>query len=143
MDIITEFGNHVVTTSPKDTIQEAAWKMKDQAVGSVVVAHGGKEIVGILTDRDIALNLALGTAKASTPVADVMTAHVHTIRANACIADAVKYFKSYQIKRLPIVDEDGDLVGIMTLDDVLSKLAEQLSVLSQAMASRLVTKDHD
>jgi CBS domain-containing protein len=143
MNLIAEFGNHVLTVSPEDTIQEAAWKMKDQEVGSVVVARAGKEIVGFLTDRDIALKLALGEAKASTSVADVMTAHVHTIRANACIADAVKCFKSYQIKRLPIVNEDGELVGIVTFDDVMSKLAEQLSVLSQAVASRLVTKGHD
>src|SRR4051812_15864239 len=50
MKIGQDFGAHVVTMSPEDTIQEAAWKMRDQHVGSVIVAHGGKEIVGIVTD---------------------------------------------------------------------------------------------
>ena len=89
---------HVVTMSPEDTIQEATWKMHDQHVGSVIVAHGGKEIVGIVTDRDIALKLAEGESHPATPVSEIMSTNVRTIRANGTTADAVHYFKSYQIK---------------------------------------------
>jgi CBS domain-containing protein len=143
MSLGEEFRSDVVTVSPEDTIREAAWKMKDEQVGSVVVAHGGRQIVGILTDRDIALKLALGEAKPSTPVEEAMATHVYTIRANGSLADAAQYFKTYQIRRLPIVDENGELIGIVTLDDVLNALAEQLKVLGQAVSPMLVAKEHD
>jgi signal-transduction protein with cAMP-binding, CBS, and nucleotidyltransferase domain len=117
--------------------------MKEDNVGAVVVAHGGKKVVGVLTDRDIALKLGLGEAEPGTPVEHVMTKHVVTIREHGTIIHATQYFMEHQIRRLRIVDDEGELVGMITLDDALAHLAKESRNLGQAIAPAIAEKSCD
>lgn len=109
----------VITIAPTDTVIEAAMLMKDKDVGSVVVVNGRKP-VGIITDRDIAVRVVAGGLDASlTPVEEVMTKELITADDRTRASELVKLIDDNVIRRIPIVDDDGNLTGIITLDDIL------------------------
>jgi CBS domain-containing protein len=140
MNLGEQFRSEVVTVEPDETIQSAVWKMKDENVGAVVVRENRK-VVGILTDRDVALKLGLGEAGLATPIRDVMTQEVLTIWEDQGIFNATQYLMGHQIRRLPIINRKNELVGMVTLDDLVALLAQELRNLSQAVAPALAEKE--
>jgi CBS domain-containing protein len=109
----------VVTVSVEDTVVKAARLMGEKNVGSVVVIHN-KKPVGILTDRDIAIRVVAKKADInSTLVKDAMTRKIVTGKEGQRIAELAKVMHEHGIRRVPIVDKDGKLTGIITLDDIL------------------------
>jgi CBS domain-containing protein len=75
--------------------------------------------VGIVTDRDIALKLGLGEAEPTSPAKRIMTSNVTTIWDDQGVFNATQYLMGHKVRRLPIVDREDNLVGMVTLDDVL------------------------
>jgi CBS domain-containing protein len=140
MNLGEQFRSNVVTVEPDETIQSAVWKMKDENVGAVVVLENRK-VVGMLTDRDVALKLGLGDAGLATPVREVMTQDVLTIWEDQGIYNATQYLMGHQIRRLPIINRKNELVGMVTLDDLVALLAQELRNLSQAVAPALAEKE--
>jgi CBS domain-containing protein len=140
MNLGEQFRSNVVTVEPDETIQSAVWKMKDENVGAVVVLENRK-VVGMLTDRDVALKLGLGDAGLATPVREVMTQDVLTIWEDQGIFNATQYLMGHQIRRLPIINRKNELVGMVTLDDLVALLAQELRNLSQAVAPALAEKE--
>lgn len=113
-----------VTVPPECTLEEAAQLMDSHAVGSVVVVRGG-DVVGIVTDRDIAVR---GVGKGRGPTSQVraiMSEHPVTIQGSADIFDAYRLVKDAGVRRLPVL-EDGDLGGIVSVDDLLIALVLEL-----------------
>jgi CBS domain-containing protein len=103
---------------PEATIQEAAQKMRDLNVGSIPVCDGVR-LQGMLTDRDITIRAtADGADPRSTRVQETMTSEVHFCYENQSLEDAALLMMEKQIRRLPIVNENRDLVGIISLGDV-------------------------
>lgn len=99
-----------------DTIQSAAQKMAELNIGSLPVRDGG-ELVGIVTDRDLAIRAVAEGMAVDTPVAQVMTEGLHTISADASSEDANRVMSAEQIRRLYVVDNDA-LVGVVSLGDL-------------------------
>ncbi len=113
-----------VTVPPECTLEEAARLMGTRGVGSLVVVSGG-EVVGIVTDRDIAVR-GVGSGRAlTTRVKAVMSENLVTIQGSADIFDAYRLLKDAGVRRLPVL-EDGDLGGIITVDDLLVALVLEL-----------------
>lgn len=109
----------VITVAPEDSITTAAGLMRDKSVGCVVVIEEGKP-VGIITDRDIAVRVvAEGLNSDDTTVGDVMTQNVITANEDERAAELLELIQKYGIRRIPIVDAEGKLTGIITLDDLL------------------------
>ncbi len=109
----------VITVEPDDSVLKASRLMRSKDVGSVVVVRSNKP-VGILTDRDITIRVvAEGRDAAATKVKDVMTGGVITAPEDIRAAELMKLIDAYGIRRIPIVDGDGRLTGIITLDDIL------------------------
>ncbi|MEY4178920.1 MAG: hypothetical protein RLY70_2494 [Planctomycetota bacterium] len=119
------FHSQVTTVAPQDTVRAAVAKMKHDNVGAVVVTESGK-VAGILTDRDIALKVTLGPATADSPVADVMTRNVVTIWDDQGVFNATQYLRGHKVRRLPIIERDGRLVGMLAADDLFGLLAREL-----------------
>jgi CBS domain-containing protein len=142
MNLGEQFRSNVVTARPDEAIQRVVWKMKDQNVGAVVVVEKEK-VVGIVTDRDIALKVGLGEMESSAPVREIMTTEVKTIWEDQGIFNVTQYFMGHGIRRLPIIDRNNKLVGMVTTDDVLALLAHELKNLSQAIAPALAAKESD
>jgi CBS domain-containing protein len=113
-DVMTK---SVASLNPEDTVERAAQMMKEYDVGSIPVCDGEK-VVGILTDRDIALrNVAHGDNPRMQSVRDIMTSNPVVVSPTTDIHDAARIMSERQIRRLPIV-ENENLVGIVALGDL-------------------------
>jgi len=129
----------VVTASPDDPLRRVAELMKERNVGAVVVTEDDK-LTGVITDRDIALATMLGEASGETPVKDVMQTEVQSIWADVGVFNACQSFSGYKVRRLPVVDRDEKLVGILSVDDLVAMLARELFNASQALEPSLSVK---
>ena len=116
---------NVEVITPDTTLQEAAEKMRDLDVGSLPVCDGWR-LQGMLTDRDITIRAtAEGRDPAATRAADVMTAAIFYCYDDQDVAEAAQVMESKQIRRLPIVNRDKRLVGILSLGDVAVDTGEK------------------
>ncbi len=115
----------------------AACRMDLFNVGSLIVVDGGRP-VGMLTDRDLALFVIEGERDpASCSVAECMNEDVVTIGVSESPTDAIELLRLHGIRRLPIVDGDGRLVGIVAADDLVQYLARELADLGCAIRREL------
>ena len=129
----------VVFTTRDATVATAAKLMRHHHVGSLVVVeqlNGGKRLpIGIVTDRDIVVELtAMGLDPSAITVGDIMAGPLITARENEGLLEAMEIMRYKGVRRLPIVGTDGQLVGIVTIDDLLEVLAEQLTELAKVVA---------
>jgi CBS domain-containing protein len=117
----------VVTVQPQQTVRDVALKMRDQHVGAVVVVEDGRP-VGILTDRDIVFRVIVENRDpGATPVREVMSRDPTVVRSGDKIDDAISSIRVAHVRRVPIVNAQGSVVGIVTLDDIVVLLAGELS----------------
>ncbi|MGH2699021.1 MAG: CBS domain-containing protein [Actinomycetota bacterium] len=114
-----------VTDAPADTISEAAAKMWQQQTGSLLVMEGDK-LTGILTERDLLRCTAEGIDAKSTSIAEVMTAEPVTISSDTALKDAAEIMFQKWFRHLPVVSPDGRVVGVISLRDLLTVVAESL-----------------
>lgn len=109
----------VYAVSPRTRVSEVVELMRTRAVGDVVVAEDLKP-VGILTDRDIVIRVtARGLNPTQVPVREVMSSPLITVTQDTEVSDGIVLMKQHGLRRLPIVDEQGRLCSILTLDDIL------------------------
>jgi CBS domain-containing protein len=112
------------TVGPDDSVLRAAQLMDELNVGSLPVCRGG-ELLGIVTDRDITVRAtAAGLNPATTPVDLVMTDRVRCCSSTHSAAEVLRRMSSVQIRRLPVVDDDYRLVGIISLGDIAAMKCE-------------------
>jgi CBS domain-containing protein len=114
-----------VTDAPADTISEAAAKMWQQQTGSLLVMESEK-LIGILTERDLLRCTAEGIDAKSTSIAEVMTAEPVTISSDTALKDAAEIMFQKWFRHLPVVSPDGNVVGVISLRDLLTVVAEGL-----------------
>jgi len=106
------------TTKPDASVVEAAKVMSDEDVGLVPVVDG-ERLVGTVTDRDIAIRVvAEGRDLQSTTVAEIASTDLLTVDPEQELDEAVRLMASQQVRRLPVVEEDGRLVGIVSQADI-------------------------
>lgn len=109
------------TVTPDTGLQEVARLMQSEDVGIIpVVEAGGTSLLGVVTDRDIALRVvAEGKDATSTKVSDVMSKGVRTAKESDSVDDVMELMGKEQLRRIPIVDDRGALVGIVAQADVV------------------------
>ncbi|HET9092242.1 MAG TPA: CBS domain-containing protein [Acidimicrobiales bacterium] len=125
----------VYACSPGTTLSTAAREMETHNVGSLVVTDDAERIVGIVTDRDVALAVGHGHLP-DTTVEQVMSAQVVTIPDDATLDDASAEMDSHAVRRLPVVDGDGKAIGIVSLDDLYSYLTQETITLAGAVRAQ-------
>lgn len=109
-----------------ETVQAAAQRMANRNVGSLLVLDADRRPIGIVTDRDLALRVVgQGRLAATTTVSEVMTPEPETVREDVPIERALARMRAASLRRLPVVDGEGRLAGVVTLDDVVELLAEE------------------
>lgn len=114
-----------VSKSPDTSVKELAQTMEEEQIGDVIITEDDKP-VGIVTDRDIALAYGQGEDLDSMAAEDIMTEDPVTIEEDAEDVELPKRMADEKVRRMPVVDDDGRLVGIATLDDVVSVVGEEL-----------------
>ncbi len=130
----------VVIAHRDDSIADAARRIRDFHVGTLVVVEEPGEArrhpVGILTDRDIVVRVLAenGRHLEALHVGDVMTRDLVTSREDENLLDALKKMRSFGIRRLPVVNAQGGLEGIVTFDDLVDLVAGELNDLAQLVA---------
>lgn len=110
---------------PTDLVSKAAALMKKENVGSIPVIESEqtRRLIGIVTDRDLALTVvADGRDAKSTHVADVMTQNVVTCLVNDDVQTALDAMADYRLRRIPVVDDDNQIVGIIAQADVATRV---------------------
>lgn len=115
----------VITASRDASVKELAQTMLDEELGDLVIAEDDKP-VGIVTDRDIALAVARYDDLSDLTADDVMTPDPVTIHEDATAVDLPATMAEGRVRRIPVVDDEGTLVGIATLDDVVATAGEML-----------------
>jgi CBS domain-containing protein len=125
MKLSDMFSKYVVTAAPQETLTMVALRMQEHNVGMLVVTEDGRPI-GVITDRDLAMALGAQGISAKTAVQTVMTRKVLAIPDDMDVFAATRYIRECGVRRLPIVDREDQLVGVVTLDDLVRVLGKEL-----------------
>jgi CBS domain-containing protein len=124
-----------ISCNRDETVQGAALLMRKHHVGDLVVVDGsdGDAIpAGIVTDRDIVVSVvALGLDPASLQVGDIMSDDLLTCREDDDVYQTIEHMRVRGIRRVPVVNDNGALAGIVSADDLLEFLAEEMGDLSR------------
>jgi CBS domain-containing protein len=131
---------HPVTCLPTDSLHEAARLMWDRDVGCLPVVDSDRRVLGILTDRDIAISaFARDQRLSEIPATVAMADQVYTCNGDDPIELAAHIMADKGVRRLPVVDADGRVVGIISLDDLAAAAVTSPDASSRAVASALAT----
>ena len=122
-DIMTK---EPTTVTPNATVREAASLMQREDTGILPVVEGGsKKLLGVITDRDIAIRVVAEGRDASTPVSEVMSkGRLVTLQPDAGVEDAMEKMADEQVRRIPIVDDRSTLLGIVAQADIVRKVRD-------------------
>ena len=121
-------NREVDLAEPDEAVQIAAQRMNSRNVGTLMVLDNDSRPVGILTDRDLAIRVVgKGLDSLGTMVRDVMSKAPECVREDTPIETALSYMRAGPFRRLPVVDDDGKLLGLVSLDDVLDLLSEEFN----------------
>jgi len=124
---LQRFRREVVTASEDDSVLSVAERMRDLRVGCVVVTRSDRP-VGILTDRDVALRVVADKRDASTTkVSQVVTYDPMVVELDADISSVTALVREHGVRRFPIVDRSGALVGIVTSNDLFVLVGRELA----------------
>jgi len=124
------------TISGSETVRAAAQRMKREGLGSLVVVTDGRPN-GIVTDRDIVLRTLCRRLDPGSVRVDEIASHpLVTIDQQSSIEEAVRVIRHHAVRRLPVVDEKGVLVGMLAADDLLALAVDELSGLTAAVRAQ-------
>lgn len=136
LKVIDMAVHQVATTTPQQTIHDCALQMRREHVGSLVVVDEDAKPIGMITDRDITIEgVALGRDLNKATVGDLMTTPVVTSTENEGMVMALARMRENGIRRLPIVDDSGRLVGVVTNSNLIKELSELLDGLVRNISS--------
>ncbi|MGI9590858.1 MAG: CBS domain-containing protein [Myxococcota bacterium] len=127
----------VCNARPDETLRAAAQRMAKEGMGSLVVVEEDRP-VGVLTDRDIVLHVVAGRRDADQArVREALERRAVTIDADAPLPAATDLMRRRRLRRLPVVDAEGGVVGVIAVDDVVRLLAEEISGLARIATAQL------
>ncbi|WP_455234859.1 CBS domain-containing protein [Thiogranum longum] len=139
-------SREVTVMDRSESVEEAVKLMREDHVGDVVVTESrdGKRVpLGILTDRDVLIEVvAKDVPLSSLKTSDVMSGDLLSVTEHESESDAISRMRSRGVRRAPVVDAEGFLVGIVSIDDLLEVLAEDLSNIA-ALISREQKRERD
>lgn len=124
----------VVIAGPYESVRDAARRMATNNVGCLLVLDDQEGLTGIVTDRDVAIRcVSAELDPATTPVSEIMTTPVEAVREETPIEEALGLMAAVGTRRVPVVDADDELVGILSLDDFLELLVEETQAIGRLL----------
>jgi CBS domain-containing protein len=129
MNIKDVMTSNPVCCPPNATLQDVAQRMRDEDIGEVPIVEqdGARKLLGVVTDRDIVVRaVAAGRDIAALRASDCMTAPAVTCTENDTLEDCAQAMASHRVRRMPIVDENGELCGIVAQADLQATDARSL-----------------
>jgi CBS domain-containing protein len=133
--MINQLGSRPAVSALRSVrVSDAARLMRDHNIGAIVVVDGRKPI-GIVTDRDIVTRIVASEKDpAAVTVGEIMTEMPAVADEGVALHEALRLCGAEGIRRLPLVDRNGDLVGMLSLDDLLRRLAAEMGQVASAIA---------
>src|SRR3712207_5927223 len=119
MQVTDVMATQVISVSPHTEIRDAARRMVDAEVGAAVVLDEAGELVGVITERDLLRCLSEGVTGSSS-VHDRMTRHVLTAAPGTDLAEALALMVSGHFRHLPVVNDDGHVIGMVSMRDLMA-----------------------
>jgi len=124
-DIMT---SSVTAATREMTLQAVAALMREGDCGALPVVDESNKLVGIVTDRDIVVRAIADAQESRTEVGDVMTTELFTVREDDFVFQAIRLMGDKQIRRLPVVSEDGTLQGIVSMADIALEMEDEREI---------------
>jgi len=123
--ILEEKGTEIWSVSSSDSVFSALETMAEHNIGAVLVLDGA-DLRGILTERDYARKVKLQALGSNdTPVGQIMTTIIHTVVPTATVAECMQLMTDERVRHLPVVDDGGRLVGMISIGDVVKAMIAQ------------------
>lgn len=126
-----------ITCAPDTSLADVATLMDRHEVGSIVILGTDGRLAGMVTDRDLALRGLAKRREPDTPVAEIMTEPVVFIREDATVFAAATEMATAGCRRMPVLDMNGQVIGIVSLDDLLTLFARQTDKLAEIAAAEM------
>lgn len=117
----------VKTATREMTLQAVAAIMRDGDMGSIPVIEGGK-LVGIVTDRDIVVRSIADGKGADSSVDEAMTGEIFSVRPDDFVFEAIRLMGDKQVRRIPVVNENGELAGIIAMADIALEMEDEREI---------------
>ena len=137
--ILKAKGREVYSVRPEATLEEAARKLADHGIGCLVVSERPGEMIGILSERDIVREIALGGAgRLKSHAADAMTRAVYTCRLSDTIDHLLGEMTARRHRHIPVV-ENGALMGLVSIGDVVKLRLAEAEMETAAMRAYITT----
>ena len=120
-------GHEVATIDGSESVRAALAMLAERGVGALVVSSDGRRVEGIVSERDVARGLhEHGASLLAESVSSLMTAEVHTCPPGARVIDLAQTMTDHRFRHVPVVDDDGLLVGIVSIGDVVKARLDEL-----------------
>jgi CBS domain-containing protein len=117
----------VVTASSAMTLRDVAAMMRDSDVGALPIVDAGR-LAGIVTDRDIVVRAVADGKDAETPVGDIISGELFTVGPDDFVFEAARLMGDKQVRRIPVVNPDGSLAGIIAMADVALQMEDEREI---------------
>lgn len=129
----------IITIKPEATLAEAAALLSERRIGAVVVSSDGRKPDGILSERDIVRQLgARGPSILGTPISEVMTKNVQTCTTGDDALGVLERMTAGRFRHLPVVDADGNMVGVISIGDAVSSRLKELAAEKEALTGMIM-----
>ena len=126
-DVLARKNRTPITVKPGETVAVLSGRLRENKIGAAVVTRNGESIDGVVSERDLAHKLSLyGAEFGQLPVSAIMTANVICCRMADPIATVASTMLSRNIRHLPVVDDDGKLIGMVSMRDVVNIRIDEL-----------------
>lgn len=112
---------------PSASVSEVAAMMRDGDMGAVPVVDGDK-LIGIVTDRDIVVRVVATGKSSDTPISEAMTTELFTVASEDFVFEAIRLMGDKQVRRIPVVNTDGSLAGIIAMADVALEMEDEREI---------------
>ena len=120
-------GREVATIVGSESVRTALGLLAEKGIGALVVSADGRHVEGIVSERDVARGLhEHGAGLLAEPVSSLMTAEVHTCPTTASVHDLAQMMTHHRVRHVPVVDDDGLLIGIVSIGDVVKARLDEL-----------------
>jgi CBS domain-containing protein len=124
--ILADKGTNVVTVAPDHSVKELLALLSLHKIGALVVSTDGNTIIGIVSERDIVRALAGSDSIMDEPVSKIMTSEVFVAPFDAKIDDLMNVMTSKRIRHIPITSDSGELMGIVSIGDLVKARLNEL-----------------